>query len=74
MKKALLLITALTSTTFLSSFERSEDYVYICKGPKSERYHLKEDCRGLNNCSTDTYKVTLTEAKKLKRTLCGFED
>lgn len=59
---------------FLSSFSFNVSEVYICKGPKSKRYHYKKDCRGLSNCSTDTYSLTLSEAKNLGRTLCGWED
>ncbi len=59
----------------LTSFTGSvADYVYICKGPQSKKYHFKKDCRGLSRCSTDTYKVTLADAKKIGRTLCGWED
>jgi hypothetical protein len=58
----------------LLSFKGSEAYVYICKGQYSKKYHFKKDCRGLSNCSTEIYKVTLAESKKLKRTLCGWED
>ena len=50
------------------------DSVYICKGPYSKRYHLDKKCTGLRNCSTDIYRVTLDEAKKMNRTLCGYED
>lgn len=48
--------------------------VYICNGPSSKKYHLVEDCRGLNNCSTKIEKVTLQQAKDKGRTICGFED
>jgi len=48
--------------------------VYICKGKSSKRYHYKKNCRGLSNCSTKIYEVTLSEAKDLGRTLCGWED
>jgi len=48
--------------------------VYICKGPSSKRYHYKKTCRGLNACSTKIYEVSLSSAKELKRTLCGWED
>ena len=47
--------------------------VYICKGPDSKRYHYTKECRGLKNCSTKIYEVTLSEAKKLERTLCRWE-
>ncbi|EAR16466.1 hypothetical protein RB2501_06190 [Robiginitalea biformata HTCC2501] len=54
----------------------SDDFgdVYICKGPQSKRYHLKASCHGLSRCSTQTYKVTIEEARELGRTLCGYED
>jgi len=51
-----------------------EEDVYICKGPGSKRYHYSKSCRGLKSCSTKLYKVKLSEAKRLKRTLCGWED
>ena len=70
--KRIILLLAITIS--LTSFKISVEYVYICKGPYSKKYHLKTSCHGLNNCSTETYKVTLTDAKKLNRTLCGFED
>lgn len=58
----------------LFSFNGTETNVFICKGKYSKKYHYKKDCRGLSNCSTEIYKVTLAEAKNLKRTLCGWED
>ena len=48
--------------------------VYICKGKYSKKYHLTAGCRGLSNCSTQVHKVTFEEARKLGRTLCGWED
>lgn len=51
-----------------------ETKVYICKGKSSKRYHYDKYCRGLSNCSTKTYEVSLSEAKELGRTLCGWED
>ena len=69
------LLTTLALTFALStSFVGTETKVYICKGKSSKKYHLKKNCRGLSNCSTKTYEVTLKEAKELKRTLCGWED
>jgi hypothetical protein len=47
---------------------------YICKGKYSKKYHYKEDCRGLSNCSTSIYKTTVADAKESGRGLCGFED
>ncbi|MAZ29298.1 MAG: hypothetical protein CL868_19780 [Cytophagaceae bacterium] len=48
--------------------------VFICKGKSSKKYHYKKNCRGLSNCSTPVAEVTLEEAKRLKHTLCGWED
>lgn len=59
---------------FLTSFSVDLSEVYICKGPKSTKYHYKKNCRGLNSCSTDIYSVSLSDAKKSGRTLCGWED
>lgn len=51
-----------------------ESYVYICKGKSSVKFHYSSNCRGLSNCSTDIYKVSLSNAKQINRTLCGWED
>ncbi|MEW7279041.1 hypothetical protein ABW636_10645 [Aquimarina sp. 2201CG1-2-11] len=52
----------------------ADKHVYICKGPKSKKYHYDENCRGLSKCSTDISEVSLKDAKKEERTLCGWED
>jgi hypothetical protein len=49
------------------------EYVYLCEGPYSKVYHKAADCRGLSNCSTKIYKVTLEEAVKLGRRPCKIE-
>ncbi len=74
MKKCKILL--LGGVVFLSftSFSLDVSEVYICKGPQSKKYHYKKDCRGLSNCSTGTYSVSLSEAKKLGRSICGWED
>jgi hypothetical protein len=73
--KFISILAVLLFTAFLTvSFSSPETEVYICKGKYSKKYHYKKNCRGLSNCSTNIYKVTLSEAKKLKRTLCGHED
>ncbi len=56
------------------SHKVSDIQVYICKGPTSKRYHYNKSCRGLNSCSTKIYKVSLSEAEEIGRTLCGWED
>ena len=74
---SLILIVSLSS--FISHTPVQENInqtttVYLCYGEYSTKYHFKKDCRGLSNCSTDIEKTTLTEAKKKKRTICGWED
>jgi len=68
-------LTALALIFILfTSFVGIETKVFICKGKSSKKYHLKKDCRGLSNCSTEIFEVSLSKAKELKRTLCGWED
>lgn len=74
MKKTLAIGVATLLGSAALTMSWADKDVYICKGPKSKRYHLVKDCKGLKNCSTDIYKVTFSEAKKLDRTLCGWED
>ena len=45
-------------------------HVYICNGSKSTKYHKKENCRGLNNCSTKIEKITKEAAVKKGRSAC----
>ena len=72
MKKFMLLAVTAFILTAASPIPFSN--VYICNGSKSTKYHLTDDCRGLNRCSTAIEKVTLKEAQDKGRTICGFED
>jgi hypothetical protein len=47
--------------------------VYICNSAAAKKYHLRTDCRGLRNCQHKIVKMTLEEAKKSGKTLCGWE-
>jgi len=60
--------------SIITSFSTTYVNAFICKGKSSKKYHLKKNCRGLSNCSTGTFEVSLSKAKELKRTLCGWED
>ena len=71
MKIGVLLITL---ALFTLAPEFNVGNVYICKGKSSKKYHFKKNCRGLSNCSTDVFEVSMEEAKKLGRGLCGWED
>jgi hypothetical protein len=63
----LLLLSSLTSVN-------TDADVYICKGKSAKRYHFTKECRGLTNCKAEIKKVTIEEAKKDGRTICGYED
>jgi hypothetical protein len=67
------LVSSLLFTSFESTSLRKVDYVYICQGPYSKVYHKSNVCRGLSNCSTKIYKVTLEEAVKMGRRPCKIE-
>ena len=71
------LISSSTQNSLLSQSTFNSEKsgkVFICKGPKSKRYHYTKSCIGLKNCSTPIFEVSLKEARDLDRTLCGFED
>ena len=69
-KLTLSILTIVLCLGFIST----EKYVFICKGKYSKKYHLIKNCRGLSNCSTETYKVALSTAQEIGRTLCGWEN
>ncbi|MET3611015.1 hypothetical protein ABIC74_004903 [Mucilaginibacter rubeus] len=47
--------------------------VYICDSPKAKKYHLRNDCRGLSNCTHKIIEISLEEAKKRKLELCKLD-
>ncbi|WP_445716511.1 hypothetical protein [Flavobacterium sp.] len=70
MKKIILLLII----SLLTSFTSVESDVYICVSKGAKRYHFTKKCKGLSNCKHTIKKVTLSEAKDLGLTLCGWED
>ena len=71
MKKLILL--SLVFLTFTSFTYTQTVFVYICKGPSSKVYHKSNHCKGLSHCSTQVYKVTIDESKKMGRRPCKIE-
>lgn len=67
------LITLILVTIVCLSFTSFQSMVYICKGASSRVYHKSERCKGLSNCSTQIYKVSEDEAKKIGRRQCKIE-
>lgn len=60
-------------STIPAAIGAKEETVYVCGSGNGKRYHLKEHCRGLNNCSAKAVKTTVEKAKKEGKTLCGWE-
>lgn len=53
-----------------SDYNTGGDYVYICTGGKSKRYHPDEYCNGLRRCSGSVEEVSVDEAEDMGRTPC----
>lgn len=70
MKKNILLLFIFVFTSFTSL----ESDVYICVSKGAKSYHFTKTCKGLSNCKHTIKKITLSEAKDLGLTLCGWED
>lgn len=52
---------------------QSSSVVYICDSSHAKRYHLRDDCGGLHNCTHRIAKIDLNAAKKSGKTLCSLE-
>ena len=50
-----------------------DTYIYLCNSPGGKKYHYNRYCRGLNACKSGIIKVTIEEAKRNGKTLCGWE-
>ena len=57
----------------ISATAPPETKVYVCTGPKVNRYHLTENCRGLTSCHHKLIKTTKAQAEKSGKSLCGWE-
>lgn len=55
----------------LSAKEVEETTVLICTGIYSKRYH-NSMCKGMKACKGERKKVSLSEAKKMGLTACGY--
>ncbi|MDB5089983.1 MAG: hypothetical protein JWR09_3977 [Mucilaginibacter sp.] len=68
MKAILLFFLLFASTTCSDS-----PPVYVCSSKYARKYHLNAHCRGLSNCSRRIVQMTLENAKRSGKTLCGYE-
>ncbi|MBL4676906.1 MAG: hypothetical protein JKY70_11990 [Mucilaginibacter sp.] len=70
----LFILQVSTSLLFALNGGGTGNMVYVCDSPNAKRYHLKEHCRGLSNCTYTIIKVSVDQAKKSGKTLCHWED
>lgn len=80
MKTLSIIILSLFFTSFTDSpkhslvnekYETTEATVLICTGKYSKRYH-NSICRGMKACKGERQKVSLSDAKKMGLTKCGY--
>ena len=50
-----------------------ETTVFECMGPYRYRYHYRNDCSGLNNCSKEIIPISKRTALKKGLTICCLE-
>ena len=67
--KVLLLLFVLWGTAGIPDKTK----VFICESPSGKKYHLKNDCHGLRNCTHRIVALTIDDAKKRKFELCKLE-
>ena len=64
------------NTTKVSRFYESDEnmsgMVWICTGKSSHAYHANSDCYGIKSCRAKKRKITLEEAKAMRRTPCHY--
>ena len=70
----MLLMPVMASSQHGSKGERegNRQIVYVCTGRYAKSYHVKSDCKGLQNCKGEILKVTKTEAVAAGRKPCGY--
>jgi hypothetical protein len=54
----------------IAQITKRDVIVYICNGPKSYAFHAHPRCSGLNNCSTQIYKMNESDAMNRGRSAC----
>lgn len=69
-----LLILFIFSSFTVEKSSSAETSVYLYDSCGGKKYHYEKNCRGLSNCQHEIIKVTLEQAKKRGKTLCGWED
>lgn len=76
LKKYLWIIISIISVVSLESMYASPsgntESVYYCTGPKSKRYHIAKDCKGLEHCSGEIKKCSKINAINKGLTPCRY--
>lgn len=57
----------------MSSIIFHEGDIYVCKEDKSKRYHLTQNCKALENCTSTIYQINIPTAEREGRSLCELE-
>ncbi len=71
---ALGLFFTTSSSIPLSQINESTQQVFICNSKGGEKYHFSKTCRGLSACKAAIKSLSLADAKRIGKTLCGWED
>jgi hypothetical protein len=71
--KTLLLLFLLSGNSKHTIVRDTTTMVYICDSPHAKKYHLNKNCKGLSTCQHNVRKITLEQAQKKGKTLCGWE-
>lgn len=76
MKKNIFIFAFLTYglATLPASLLDDQQEVFICPSKNGKKYHFIKTCRGLSNCQSPIKKISLTDAKRIGKTICGWED
>lgn len=66
------MITVVSLESINASSSGNTESVYYCTGPKSKRYHISKDCKGLEHCSGEIKKCLKTNAINKGLTPCRY--
>lgn len=53
-----------------SSYKADDNFVFICTGEESRKYHSRLECKGLLKCTGDIEEIPKDEAEGMGRTPC----
>lgn len=71
--KTLFFFTFLFLNGSFQNTTQKQQEVYICDSPYAKKYHLKENCKGLSECTHIIKKLTKLEANEKGFSICLLE-